>query len=551
MTEPALRIAMAQIDPVVGDLQGNCDRILAAVAEARETGAQLVVTPELATTGYPPQDLLLKAPFLADAEAALGELVPQVRGMDLVVGHPEVTAEGLYNSASWIRDGEVIARYRKDRLPNYGVFDEMRYFRSGAEPCVVELAGIPVGVTICEDAWAPDGPMVRATEAGARLLVNLNASPYDYTKAHKREQELGARAREAGVPILYVNSVGGQDELVFDGGSLVVAADGDVVERAPTFRPGVYPVAVDGGADGPVQPRGRAALPSEGLEEGVYGALLTGIRDYVEKNGFPGVVIGLSGGIDSALTLALAVAALGTERVEAVFMPSRFTADMSGEDSRQLAANLGVPLHELPIDGIHQAFIDTLHQEFGADPHGTAAENIQARGRGILLMAISNEKGLMVLATGNKSEMSVGYATLYGDMVGGFSALKDVPKTLVYRLADYVNRDGEILPQRIIDRPPSAELAPDQKDTDSLPEYAVLDAILYAYVEEDLSPEAIAGRGYDAALVREVVNRVENNEYKRRQAPPGVRISPRGFGTDRRYPITNKYRFAASKGRIP
>jgi NAD+ synthase (glutamine-hydrolysing) len=534
---------MAQIDPVVGDLQGNRDRILAAVDEARATGAALVVTPELATTGYPPQDLLLKQPFLADAEAALAELIPRVQGVDLVVGHPEVAAEGLYNSASWIRDGEVIARYRKDRLPNYGVFDEMRYFRAGGAPCVVELAGIPVGVTICEDAWATDGPMVRAAEAGARLLVNLNASPYDYTKAHRREQELGARAREAGVPIVYVNSVGGQDELVFDGGSFVVGAGGDVVARAPAFHTGLFAVEVDRTPEGAALPRARTALPSEGLEEGVYGALLTGIRDYVEKNGFPGVVIGLSGGIDSALTLALAVAALGTERVEAVFMPSRFTSDMSGEDSRELAANLGVPLHELPIDAIHQAFIDTLYQELGSEPHGTAGENIQARGRGILLMAISNEKGLMVLATGNKSEMSVGYATLYGDMVGGFSALKDVPKTLVYKLAEYVNRDAEVIPRRIIDRPPSAELAPDQKDTDTLPDYEVLDAILYAYVEEDLSPAAIAGQGFDEALVREVVNRVENNEYKRRQAPPGVRISPRGFGTDRRYPITNKYRF--------
>jgi NAD+ synthase (glutamine-hydrolysing) len=543
VTEAALNIAMAQIDPVVGDLRGNRDRILEALSEARKARSDLLVTPELAITGYPPQDLLLKSPFIADVEAVMAELIPQVRDVDLVVGHPERTPEGLYNSASWVRDGEVIARYRKGRLPNYGVFDEMRYFRPGDAPCVVEVKGIAVGVTICEDGWAADGPMVRAAQAGARLLVNLNSSPYDYTKVHKREQELGARAREAGVPIVYINPVGGQDELVFDGGSFAVAANGDVVERAPAYRPGVYSVAVEKADDGRLHPRGEPSLPSEGLEEGVYGALTTGIRDYVEKNGFPGVVIGLSGGIDSALTLALAVAALGTERVEAVFMPSRFTADISGEDSRQLAANLGVPLHELPIDGIHQAFLDTLYEELGSAPHGTAAENIQARGRGILLMAISNEKGLMVLATGNKSEMSVGYATLYGDMVGGFSALKDVPKTLVYKLADYVNRDAEVIPRRIIERPPSAELAPEQKDTDSLPDYEILDAILYAYVEEDLSVADIVARGFDEKLVREVLNRVENNEYKRRQAPPGVRISPRGFGTDRRYPITNKYRF--------
>jgi len=542
MPEPALRIALAQIDPVVGDLPGNVGRLLDTLAAAREAGAHVVVTPELAITGYPPQDLLLTQQFVADAEAALAGLIPQVHGVDLVVGHTEKAAAGLYNSASWVRDGEVVARYRKQRLPNYGVFDEKRYFLTGAAPCVVEVAGTRVGVTICEDAWAEDGPMRGAAEAGAEVLVNLNASPYDYTKVHRREQELGARAREAGVPIAYVNLVGGQDELVFDGASFVVDAAGAVVERAPAYETAVF-LSEWGRSPHGLEPLPEETLPAEGLEESVFGALTTGIRDYVDKNGFPGAVVGLSGGIDSAVTLCLAVEALGPERVEAVFMPSRYTAAMSGEDSRQLAANLGVALHELAIDTIHQGFLDTLHAEFGADPHGTAAENIQARARGILLMAISNEKGLMVLATGNKSEMSMGYATLYGDMVGGFSALKDVPKTLVYRLAEFVNRDGEVLPRRIIDRPPSAELAPDQKDTDTLPPYETLDAILYAYVEEDCALEEIVARGFDAEVVRQVLNRVENNEYKRRQAPPGVRISPRGFGTDRRYPITNKYRF--------
>jgi len=540
--EPVLRIAMAQIDPIVGDLDGNVRRLLDSLAAAREAGAHVMVTPELAITGYPPQDLLLQRRFVADAEAALAELIPQVRGLDLVVGHTEQADEGLYNSASWVRDGAVIARYRKQRLPNYGVFDEKRYFLQGDAPCVVEVAGARVGVTVCEDAWGEGGPMLEAAQAGAEVLVNLNASPYDYTKVHRREQELGARAREAGVPIAYVNLVGGQDELVFDGASFAVDAAGDVVERAPAFETAVY-LSEWGRRGDALEPLPEETLPADGLEEGVFGALTTGIRDYVEKNGFPGVVVGLSGGIDSAVTLCLAVEALGPERVEAVFMPSRYTAAMSGEDSRQLAANLGTPLHELAIDTVHQGFIDTLKAGLGADPQGTAAENIQARSRGILLMAISNEKGLMVLATGNKSEMSMGYATLYGDMVGGFSALKDVPKTLVYRLAEYINRDGEVLPRRIIDRPPSAELAPDQKDSDTLPPYETLDAILYAYVEEDCALEEIVERGFDAAVVRQVLNRVESNEYKRRQAPPGVRISPRGFGTDRRYPITNKYRF--------
>jgi NAD+ synthase (glutamine-hydrolysing) len=542
MTEPALRIAMAQLDLVVGDLAGNVRRIVDAVAAAREAGAHLMVTPELAITGYPPQDLLLKRQFVADAEDALAELVSQVRGVDLVVGHTERADEGLYNSASWIRDGRVVACYRKQRLPNYGVFDEKRYFLAGSEPCVVTVGDTRVGVTVCEDAWGAGGPMAQAAAAGAEVLVNLNASPYDYTKAHRREQELGARAREAGVPIAYVNLVGGQDELVFDGASFVVDSDGGVVDRSPAYETAVFLSEWGRDARG-LHPLQEEALPAEGLEESVFGALTTGIRDYVDKNGFAGAVVGLSGGIDSAVTLCLAVDALGPDRVESVFMPSRYTAAMSGEDSRQLATNLGTPLHELPIDAIHQGFIDTLRTEFGADPHGTAGENIQARARGTLLMAISNEKGLMVLATGNKSEMSMGYATLYGDMVGGYSALKDVPKTLVYRLAEFINRDGEVLPRRIIDRPPSAELAPDQKDSDTLPPYETLDAILYAYVEEDCAADEIVARGHDPEVVRQVLNRVESNEYKRRQAPPGVRISPRGFGTDRRYPITNKYRF--------
>jgi NAD+ synthase (glutamine-hydrolysing) len=540
MSSP-LRIAMAQLNLVVGDLRGNADRIRSALDRARSDGAHLLVTPELAITGYPPEDLLLKPSFIEDAEAAFADLVADVTDVDLLVGHPQSENGCLYNCASWVRDGAVVATYRKQRLPNYGVFDEQRYFTPGATPAVVEVAGVPVGVTVCEDAWAADGPMAATARAGAQVLVNLNASPYDYTKAHRREREIGERAREAGVPIVYANLVGGQDELVFDGGSFVVEAGGEVTERAPSFREGVYLTELTPSEGAGAEPVARSSLASETREEGVYHALLTGIHDYVEKNGFPGVVVGLSGGIDSALTLALAADALGPERVEAVAMPSRYTAEMSMADSRALAANLGVALHELSIEGIRAAFADTLTEEFGEPPSGVAAENLQARSRGTLLMAISNAKGLMVLATGNKSEMSVGYATLYGDMVGGYSALKDVPKTLVYDVAAYRNRHEEVIPARILERPPSAELAPDQKDTDSLPPYDVLDAILYAYVEEDLDVAAIAARGFEPDLVRQVVRRVENNEYKRRQAPPGVRISPRGFGTDRRYPITCKY----------
>ena len=542
MTATTLRIAMAQIDPVVGDLAGNAERIRRAAEEARVQEADLLVTPELALTGYPPQDLLLKEPFLRDTEAALADLMPQLTGVDVVLGFPERAEGCLFNSARWIRKGAAVATYRKQRLPNYGVFDEKRYFTPGDTPCVVTVRGVPVGLSVCEDAWGAGGPLPQAAAAGARLLVSLNASPYDYTKVHRRERAMGERAQEAGVPVVYVNPVGGQDELVFDGASFAVDATGHVVQRAPAFEPGLY--ASDWCLQaGRAEPAATEVLATEGLEEGVHGALTTGIRDYVAKNGFPGVVVGLSGGIDSAVTLALAVDALGPERVEAVLMPSRYTAEISVADSRALAANLGVALHEIGIDGLHTAFSTALRDEFGGEPGGTTGENLQARARGTLLMAISNEKGLMVLATGNKSEMSVGYATLYGDMVGGYSALKDVPKTLVYRLAEHINTADERIPARILERPPSAELAPDQKDSDTLPPYDVLDGILYAYVEEDRGLEDIAALGYDRATVRAVLNRVENNEYKRRQAPPGVRISPRGFGTDRRYPITNRYRY--------
>ncbi len=537
-----LHLAIAQLNLVVGDLSGNVDRIRGALEEARQQCAEVLVTPELAITGYPPQDLLLKPRFLQDVEAALATLIPNVHGVDLVVGHPEPAPDGLHNSASWIRAGQVVGRYRKQRLPNYGVFDEQRYFHSGHDPCVVELNGVAIGVTICEDAWGPHGPMVEAAASGAQILLNLNASPYDYTKAEAREREISMRARETDTPCLYVNLVGGQDELVFDGTSFALDRHGEPTARFPAFSEGVYLTEFDRSQPDQVIPI-RGEVPNSGPEEeSVYRALMLGIRDYVDKNGFPGVLVGLSGGIDSAVTVALAVDALGPSRVEAVSMPSPYTSEISRVDSQALAHNLNIPLHTLPIEEIHTQVCTTLTRAFGEELEELTVENIQARARGLLLMALSNQTGFMVLTTGNKSEMSMGYATLYGDMVGGFSALKDVPKGLVYKLAELRNSRALVIPERIITRAPSAELAPNQKDSDTLPAYPILDGILHAYVEEDLDLEAIGARGYPIEVVREVINRVEANEYKRRQAPPGVRISPRALGTDRRYPITSKYR---------
>lgn len=531
---------MAQLDFLVGDISGNTDKILAAAAEARDRmRADLIVFPELTVTGYPPEDLLLRPGFVGQVEPAVQRLRAGIQGITAIVGYPATTPEGLRNSAAVIGEGAIQAVYHKHLLPNYSVFDEKRYFVPGTGPTVTTVKGVRIGLTICEDVWQP-GPASQATAAGAQLLLNLNASPFHVGKGGLRLEILRRRVAECGLPIVYVNLVGGQDELVFDGHSQVVSARGELVRRAPFCAEGLYPVEFALGAT--VEPVAGEVGEEPGVEEAIYRALVLGVRDYVNKNGFPGAVLGLSGGIDSALTLAIAVDALGAERVEAVLMPSRYTADMSNSDAEQEARALGVKYHLMPIEPAFQAFLDILQPVLAGLPPDVTEENIQARCRGVLLMAISNKTGKIVLTTGNKSETAVGYSTLYGDMAGGFAPIKDVLKMMVYRLAAYRNGLGSVIPQRVIDRPPSAELRPDQTDQDSLPPYEVLDAILHGYVEEERSVEELIAAGFDRATVERVARLVIVNEYKRRQAAPGVRITPRAFGRDRRYPITSGFR---------
>lgn len=536
-----LRVVMAQLNLRVGDVHGNVERIIEAACNARDDrDADVIVFPELSLCGYPPEDLLLRSSMQRRIEQGLKRLQEAVRGIYLVVGYPWLEEEKRFNAAAVIADGELLATYYKQHLPNYRVFDERRYFEPGSEACVVDIKGVPVALSICEDIWFP-GPMRQAHEAGAQLVLSLNASPFHLDKQHEREEVLATRVSESGMPVVYVNQVGGQDELVFDGGSCVIDAGGRITQRAPAFVEGLYPVDLVIGAGG-VVPRAAACAPLPELEASVYQALVMGVRDYVQKNGFRGVILGLSGGIDSALTLAVAVDALGAERVEAVMMPYHYTAQMSLEDAEAEARALGVTYRVLPIAPMVEAFMSTLAPVFAGLGRDTTEENLQARCRGTLLMAISNKKGYLVLTTGNKSEMAVGYATLYGDMAGGFDVLKDVPKTLVFRLCEYRNRLGPVIPQRVIDRPPSAELAPGQKDEDSLPPYPVLDEILKLYVEYDLSANAIVAEGFDEDTVKRVLRLVDLNEYKRRQAAVGVRVTQRGFGRDRRYPITSGWR---------
>jgi len=549
-----LRFVIAQLDFMVGDVSGNALKVIDAAKQARdEHGAQAIIFPELTLTGYPPEDLLNRPGFHNAVTQSLSDIKSQVNGIDMILGYPKKTVKQkgspssgvLFNTAAVIRDGEVVAEYHKRELPNYGVFDEKRYFTEGADSCVVDIGGVPVGITICEDVWVPEN-IQKSKQAGASLIVNLNASPYRIQKSQEREAQLMSRARESSLPIIYANLVGGQDELVFDGQSLVMSADGAVCQRAPAFEKGLYVVNFDVADDGSVSPQTGIIAPHLDKVESVYRALVLGVRDYINKNKFPGAILGLSGGIDSALSLAITVDAIGADRVEAVMMPSRYTLDMSIEDAQEQAELIGVEHHVLPIEAAFKSFLGILEDEFaGTEPDATE-ENIQARCRGILLMAISNKKNKMVITTGNKSEMSVGYATLYGDMAGGFAVLKDVPKLLVYRLAHFRNEQyrkglSPVIPQRVIDRPPSAELAEDQQDTDSLPPYEVLDVILEMYIEQDRCADDIIASGYDAETVRRVIRLVNQNEYKRRQAAPGVRISQRAFGRDRRYPITSGY----------
>lgn len=543
MKNKGLRISIAQVNLLVGDITGNAQRIIALAQEAVSQQADILMLPELSLTGYPPEDLLLRPSLAKRVEKALAQLLDALPPtLYVVVGYPRASGGKLYNAAGVLHRGEILAEYFKQELPNFQVFDEKRYFAAGEQACVLRIAGIDVALTVCEDIWHA-GPMAQARAAGARLMLNINASPFHRAKQEERYKILAQRATEGDMPVVYANLVGGQDELVFDGASVVVDRHGKVAFEAPAFSEGLYSVdfAI---SDSDVQPvaQGRPAPLSE--EASVYQALVTGVRDYINKNGFKGAVLGLSGGIDSALTLAVAVDAIGADRVEAVMMPFRYTAQMSLDDAEAEAQILGVPYHVRNIAPMYEAFMQTLADDFRDTPVDKTEENLQARCRGVLLMAISNKKGYIVLTTGNKSEMSVGYATLYGDMAGGFDVLKDVPKTLVFRLAEYRNSltpDNPPIPQRVIDRPPSAELAPDQKDEDSLPPYPVLDAILAHYIEEDMSANDIIAQGYDADTVKRVVRMVDFNEYKRRQAAVGVRITPRGFGRDRRYPITCKW----------
>ncbi len=536
-----LCVVMAQVNPLVGDIDGNTAMVIRTSWRAVETlSADVVVFPELMLTGYPPEDLLLRASIGPRIERALAALRAELPPAWVLLGYPRPGARGLENVAGLFHEGRLVAEYAKMELPNYQVFDEKRYFTAGDTPCVVTIGDLRVGITICEDIWHAR-PVELAVAAGAELLLNINASPYHAGKHRHRLAVVSAQAQACGVAVVYANLVGGQDELVFDGGSIAVEADGRLAARAPHFEEGLYPVRVSRRSDGQLALDGHVE-PEPDHHALVYGALVTGVRDYVRKNGFKGVVLGLSGGIDSALTLAVAVDALGPAQVEAVMMPFRYTAAMSIEDAESEATALGVRFDVISIEPMYEAFMAALGVQFAGLSADTTEQNLQARCRGVLLMALSNKKGLLVLTTGNKSEMAVGYSTLYGDMAGGFDVLKDVPKTLVFELARYRNTLAAVIPERVISRPPSAELAPDQKDEDNLPPYAILDQILERYVERDMSANAIVADGFDAETVARVIRLVDLNEYKRRQAPVGARVTERAFGRDRRYPITSGWK---------
>ncbi len=542
---PTLRIAVAQLDLFVGDVEGNTQRVIDTARQSRdELGAALVVFPELALSGYPPEDLLFHAGMRRQVARGLDRVRAETQGIAAMVGYPEYADGTIYNAAALVRDGTSLANYRKQLLPNYKVFDEKRYFRAGTETSILEINGVRVALLICEDVWERD-PALAAAAAGAQVLVVSNGSPYSLNYQQLRESVARDRVRDTGLPIVYVNLLGGQDELVFDGGSFVMNSAGEVTQRLPSYREALVPVDLDL-VDGKVIPRPGPIEPLPSEEASIYGALVLGVRDYVNKHGFPGVVLGLSGGIDSALTLAIAVDALGADRVHAVMMPSRYTSRMSQDDAAAQARNLGVRYDVISIEGMFESALAALKEVFAGRAPDTTEENIQSRCRGLLLMGISNKTGRMVLTTGNKSETAVGYATLYGDMAGGFAPIKDLSKILVYRVARFLNaRAGvakPVIPQRVIDRPPSAELREDQKDSDSLPPYDILDPILELFIEDDLSVDEIAARGFDRATVGRVLDLVKRNEYKRRQAPPGIRISDRAFGRDWRYPITSGYK---------
>lgn len=534
-----LTLAIAQLNFLVGDIRGNAELIIQTAQIARDQNqADVVVFPELALSGYPPEDLLLRPGLYQRVEEALAQICQQVPNIDLIVGCPLMRDGKRYNSAVHIHQGKMVATYHKQRLPNYSVFDEQRYFTAGESPCIIDLFGTPTAITICEDLWHP-APMQQAIASGAKLMISLNASPFDLHKPIVRENAMRSRATEGQIPLIYVNLIGGQDELVFDGGSMAISDTGELLHHAAFYDETLELVTLN--TDEGVQITSRRRNPEVSVEERVYQALVLGVRDYVRKNNFSNAVIGLSGGIDSALTLAIAVDALGAEHVSAVLMPSRYTSEMSINDAKAQSSLLQVAHSIISIEPVFQKYLDILAEEFAQFEADTTEENLQARCRGMILMAISNKKNAIVLSTGNKSELSVGYSTLYGDMVGGFCVLKDVPKTWVYRLANYRNSVSPAIPQNVIDRAPSAELKANQTDQDSLPPYEILDQILERYIEQDQSLHTIIDAGFDQATVHQVVKMVVRNEYKRHQAPVGVRISQKAFGRDRRYPITSGY----------
>lgn len=535
-----MRIALGQINLCVGDIHGNVRKVTEAICTARDDlKANLIAFPELTLSGYPPEDLLLRRDFAQAVAQGLAQVKQTSRSIDVLVGLPEYTASHCYNAVVWLRDQQQIACYRKQKIPNYGVFDERRYFSSGKRSCVVAVEGFRIGVVLCEDVWFPE-PAFQARRMGAELLIALNASPFHLGKQDERERIAREHLTPLKLPLAYLNLVGGQDDLVFDGNSFVMDEAGGIVGRAPAFAEKIYLLELEKKGETIHIACAESAIPGGSIAE-VYQAVVLAIRDYVHKNGCQGVVIGLSGGIDSALTLALAVDALGADRVEVLLMPSRFTAEISILDAKEEAVALGVDYHILPIDPHFDLLLKSLQVPLPQLTCGITTENLQARCRGILLMAFANEKRRIVLTTGNKSELAVGYTTLYGDMVGGFAPLKDLSKVLVYQLARYRNQQSEVIPERVLQRPPSAELAPEQKDSDTLPPYPVLDAILHRYVEQDQSIQEIIAQGYDESLVRQVARWVKYNEYKRRQSPPGPKITSRAFGRERRYPLTSGF----------
>ncbi len=548
-----LNIVMAQINPVVGDIDGNTQKVIESVNEAENIhSADIVIFPELTLCGYPPEDLLLRSSMQSRIAKARNALQEQSFTATVVIGYPLIVENSgnsaQYNIAGVLQRGQWVAEYAKQELPNYQVFDEKRYFKKGSKACVFDLHGIPTALTICEDIWHP-GPMAQAREQGAKLMLNLNASPFHQQKQQQRIDLLSTRANEGDMPIIYVNQVGGQDELVFDGGSFAVAANGDCCVQAPHYEEGLFPLELDFSQETPFIIPQQLPIPEPPLQI-IYDAIVLGVRDYVNKNGFKQAILGLSGGIDSAVTLAIAVDALGAENVSAVMMPFTYTSELSRNDAADQAQRMGVDYKVISIEPMYSAFMSGLADSFAGTDVDLTEQNLQARCRGVILMAMSNKTGAIVLTTGNKSEMAVGYSTLYGDMAGGFDVLKDVPKTMVFELARYRNslcKTGSeemdvVIPPSVIERPPSAELAPNQKDEDNLPPYEILDQILERYIEQDYSADAIIGEGFDSETVHRVIRLVDINEYKRRQAPVGVRISQRGFGRDRRYPITNGWK---------